>query len=89
MELQKFLSLIDQVIDGKTSDLHITPDDFPYVRNKVGEIVAVEEFGVVSKEDIAEICQILLSRPFTEKTVDVSFEYRDTRFRVNISHILK
>lgn len=89
MELQRFLGLIDQVIDGKISDLHITPDDFPYIRDKVGEIVPVESFGRVTKEDISEICQILLSRPFTEKTVDVSFEYRDTRFRVNISHILK
>lgn len=44
MELQRFLSLIDQIIDGRHSDLHITPDDFPYIRNKVGEIVPVESF---------------------------------------------
>lgn len=89
MELQRFLSLIDQIINEKTSDLHITPDDYPYVRNKVGEIVPVESFGRITKEDINEICQILLSRPLIEKTIDISFEYQDTRFRVNISHILQ
>jgi len=49
----------------------------------------MEEFEVVSNEDIKEICTILLSRPFTERTLDISFEYRDTRFRVNLSHILR
>ena len=47
------------------------------------------EFEVISNEDIKEICAILLSRPFTERTLDISFEYRDTRFRVNLSHILR
>lgn len=44
MELSRFLSLVDQIIDGRISDLHITPDDFPYIRNKVGEIVPIESF---------------------------------------------
>ncbi len=41
MELKKFLSLIDEIIKNKVSDLHITPDDYPYIRNSVGEIEAI------------------------------------------------
>ncbi len=49
----------------------------------------MEETELISHEDIKDICTILLSRPFTERTLDISFEYRDTRFRVNLSHILR
>lgn len=48
MELQKFLSLIDDIIKNTISDLHFTPNDYPYIRDKVGSIVAVEAFGKVS-----------------------------------------
>ena len=88
MELQKFLTLIDEIIANKVSDLHITPNDFPYIRNSVGEIEAVEKFGKLTNDDIVDICKILVSRPVTEKTLDISFEYHGTRFRVNISHII-
>ena len=88
MELQKFLSLIDEIIKNKVSDLHITPNDFPYIRSPIGEIEPLEKFGKLVGEDIADICKILISRPITEKTLDLSFEYHDTRFRVNISHVI-
>ncbi len=88
MELQKFLSLIDEIINNKVSDLHITPGDYPYIRNAVGEIEPVEKFGKLLNEDIIDICKILISRPITEKTLDLSFEYHGTRFRVNISHVI-
>lgn len=45
MQLQKFLMLIDEIIVQKISDLHITPNDYPYIRDKVGDIVPVESFG--------------------------------------------
>jgi twitching motility protein PilT len=89
MELAKFLTLMDTVIDKQFFDLHITPNSSPYVRNSMWEIVQMTEFEVISNEDIKEICTMLLSRPFTERTLDISFEYRDTRFRVNLSHILR
>jgi twitching motility protein PilT len=89
MELTKFLTLMDSVIDKKFFDLHITPNSSPYVRNSMWEIIAMEETELISHEDIKDICTILLSRPFTERTLDISFEYRDTRFRVNLSHILR
>jgi twitching motility protein PilT len=88
MQLSKFLTLIDEIIREKISDLHITPDDYPYIRDKVGDIVPVESFGRLGSDDIKDICTLLLSRDFTEKTVDLSFEYKTTRFRVNISRVL-
>jgi len=89
MELQKFLSLIDDIIKNNISDLHLTPNDFPYIRNNVWGIVPVEAFGKITSMDIAAVCEILLSRPFTEKTLDISFERWGTRFRVNISRVIK
>lgn len=89
MEIQKFLNLIDDIIKNSISDLHLTPNDYPYIRNKVGYIVPVEAFGKISSADIAAVCEILLSRPFTEKTLDISFERSSTRFRVNISRVIK
>jgi twitching motility protein PilT len=89
MQLQKFLMLIDEIIQQKISDLHITPNDYPYIRDKVGDIVPVESFGKLGDDDIKDICNLLISREFTEKTMDLSFEYKNTRFRVNISRVLR
>ncbi|MDD2693760.1 MAG: PilT/PilU family type 4a pilus ATPase [Candidatus Gracilibacteria bacterium] len=89
MEASKFLLLVDDVIKNDISDLHITPQDYPYIRNAIGEIVPVEAFGKLNDEDIATICTIFLGRPFTERTLDVSYERTGTRFRVNISQVLK
>ena len=89
MQVQKFLMLIDEIIKEKISDLHITPNDYPYIRDKVGDIVPVESFGKLSDDDIKDICTLLISREFTEKTMDLSFEYKTTRFRVNISRVLR
>jgi len=54
----------------------------------MGEIVKMTDFDPLTNDDIKQICEILLSRPFTERTLDISFEYRDTRFRVNLSHVI-
>jgi Tfp pilus assembly pilus retraction ATPase PilT len=89
MEVQKFLNLVDDVIRESISDLHITPNDFPYIRDRLGDIVPVESFGKITNDDIKSICTLLLSRDFTESTLDLSFEYRNSRFRVNISRVLR
>ncbi len=89
MELQKFLTLMDEVITNKISDLHITPLDYPYIRNSIGEMEALEKYEKLTNEDVLDICKILLSRPLTEGTLDISFEYHGTRFRVNISHVIR
>ena len=44
MELQKFLNLIDDIIKNNISDLHLTPNDYPYIRNMIGSIMPVEAF---------------------------------------------
>ncbi len=44
MEISKFLSLIDDIITNNISDLHITPENYPYVRNTIGNIIPVEPF---------------------------------------------
>jgi Tfp pilus assembly pilus retraction ATPase PilT len=89
MDAPKFLSLMDEIIKNKVSDLHITPDDYAYIRNAVGEMEPVQSYGKLTNTDILDICQILLSRAFTEKTIDLSFEYHGVRFRVNISHVIR
>ncbi len=89
MQVQKFLMLIDEIIQQKISDLHITPNDYPYIRNKVGDVVPVESFWKLGDDDIKDICNLLLSREFIEKTIDLSFEYKGSRFRVNISRVLR
>lgn len=89
MELQKFLTLVDDVIKNNISDLHLTPGDYPYIRDNVGGIVPVEPFGKITSSDIGEICEHFLARPFTEKTLDISYERSGARFRVNISRVLR
>lgn len=44
MENTKFTSLIDEIIKMKISDLHLTSDSFPYIRNQVGDVVPVESY---------------------------------------------
>ena len=60
MENTKFISLIDEVIRMNISDLHITSDSHPYIRNKIGNIVPVDKYGVVTGADIENICVFLL-----------------------------
>lgn len=74
MELERFLVLIDDIIKNKISDLHFTTNEFPHIRNHVGDIVPVEPYGKLSEADIDRICEHLLEKPFTEKTLDVSYE---------------
>lgn len=42
METRDFLKLIDQIIDHKTSDLHLTSNEKPYIRDAIGEIVPLD-----------------------------------------------
>ena len=60
MEITKFTSLIDEVIKMKISDVHLTTDSYPYIRNKVGDIVPVESYGVITQPDMDMITQFLL-----------------------------
>lgn len=88
MPQTKFLSLIDEIIKNAISDLHISSNKPPYIRNKTGDISPVESYGVVSHEECLEIAKMLIGEDFTVKTRDVSFSHRDSRFRVNISETI-
>ncbi len=48
----------------------------------------IPAFGKLSQADIDTICQHIISRPFTERTVDASYAQSGTRFRVNISRTI-
>ena len=48
MENTKFISLIDEVIKMNISDLHLTGESVPYIRNKIGDIVPVDKYGVIT-----------------------------------------
>ncbi|MBC7498223.1 PilT/PilU family type 4a pilus ATPase [Candidatus Gracilibacteria bacterium] len=89
MENTKFISLIDEVIKMNISDLHLTGECVPYIRNKIGDIVAVDKYGVITGFDIEEICEFLLGRGFDEKTLDISYAQGIARFRVNMSRTIK
>ncbi|MBB1554445.1 PilT/PilU family type 4a pilus ATPase [Candidatus Gracilibacteria bacterium] len=84
----KFILLIEEVIKNNISDLHLGSNEPPYIRNKTGGIVPVAQYGVINDEEIHEIAESLIGRPFEENTIDVSFEHQGTRFRVNISHTI-
>ncbi|MBS9783954.1 PilT/PilU family type 4a pilus ATPase [Candidatus Gracilibacteria bacterium] len=84
METSKFLSLIEEIIDKNISDLHLSTARAPFIRNQTGEIVEVESFGALSAEDIENVIAMLYGKPFTKTSVDVSFEHKNVRFRVNI-----
>jgi twitching motility protein PilT len=89
MENTKFISLIDEVIKMNVSDLHLTGESMPYIRNKIGEIMPVDAYGVMTGFDIEEICEFLLGRRFDERTLDISYAQGVARFRVNMSRTIK
>lgn len=89
MENTKFISLIDEVIKMNVSDLHLTGESMPYIRNKIGEIMPVDAYGVMTGFDIEEICEFLLGRRFDERTLDISYAQGIARFRVNMSRTIK
>ncbi len=88
MEIERFLTLIDDIIKNHISDLHFTTDEFPYIRNGVGDMTPIAAFGKLTETDIATMIMHLVGRPFTDRTMDLSYERGVTRFRVNISRTI-
>ena len=73
MDNTRFTSLIDEMIKSSISDLHLTGGLCPYVRNKIGDIVPVEKYGIVTEKDIETILNLILGRAFDEHTLDTSY----------------
>lgn len=88
MDFSNFFSLIDEVIVNKISDLHLTSNQFPYIRNKIGDISAVEPYGIMTDEEVMAIAEMILGHPFDETTADIGFAHKESRFRVNISRTI-
>ena len=88
MQLDRFNSLIDDIIKNKISDLHFGTGEPPYIRNHLGDMSPVVAFGKTTEEDMKDIIAYCIPRPFTEQTIDTSYQRDKTRFRVNISRII-
>ena len=83
---EKFIMLVNEVIEQSLSDLHVTTGDVPYIRTHTGLLHPVKSFGIVDSTVMKEIVDIMLGgRPMSEKTVDCSYTQKNRRFRVNIS----
>ncbi len=62
MDIDRFLSLIDDIIKNHISDLHFTTGEFPYIRNSVGDMTPVQAFGKLTEADIETITTHLVGR---------------------------
>lgn len=51
-------------------------------------MAAVESYGILHDDEMQEIADMLLERPFVDMTNDVSFAHGGERFRVNISRTI-
>lgn len=89
MEIATFYSLIDDVINNKLSDLHITTGDYPYIRIRDGSLQPVIAFGKVALKEVEDIIRFVY-KDLEEKTktVDTAYERGSARFRINISRVL-
>lgn len=88
MQIERFNSLIDDIIKNRISDLHFWTGEYPYIRNHVGDMSPVVAFGKVTETDMITIISYCIPKPFTEHTIDTSYERNRTRFRVNISRVI-
>jgi twitching motility protein PilT len=88
MQIERFLSLIDDIIKNKISDLHFSTGEYPYIRNHVWDMSPVMAFGKLKESDINFIVEHFLTHPFTTQTIDTSYDREGTRFRVNISRVI-
>ena len=86
-----FLKLIDEVIKGGITDIHLWSNNYPYVRVVNRNVEAAESFGILSYEDMVHL--IWFMNPLiteekiktTEKWINFIYEYQWTRFRANVS----
>ena len=88
MQIERFHTLLDDVLLTKIPDLHLTTGMCPYVRGHDGAMRAVQAFGTLSLEDMRAIASFVLPADRRgawpdEKEMDASFQYGGARFRVN------
>jgi len=83
--------LIDIAIQRDASDIHLISGKKPMLRI-IRKLETIEEYDILSEEDIYEIYDSLIKGKLDKDTIfrqtkklDSSYEYKDTRLRINIS----
>ena len=87
----KFCKLIDIVIENTITDIHIWSGYFPYMRASNREVRPIEEFGIVSYDDVVSL--VIFMNPLINQNkietistgISFVYEYKWTRFRANVS----
>lgn len=92
--VEKFQTLLGDIIDNQLPDLHVTSNACPTVRKHTGELEIVDAFGEISQHDIYVLVEHMLGEAglavFKEtKEMDFSYAIGEHRFRVNAFHDVK
>lgn len=88
-DISKFKMLLSDMIQTKIPDLHLSSRHAPYLRDLSGNIVSLENFGILSKDDIRSIITEMIGpegwKIFLQKLeLDFSYSFDSYRFRINI-----
>ncbi|MDD2566054.1 MAG: PilT/PilU family type 4a pilus ATPase [Candidatus Gracilibacteria bacterium] len=95
MIIEKFKSLLREMIATQIPDIHLVSLSAPYIRKHNGEIEYMNKFGELSKDDMKEIITEMLGgeKEFQNFTFsleqDFSYSIDEAKFRVNIFHDAK
>ena len=83
--------VLDIAMEKDASDVHMICGNKPMLRI-ARDLVAIEEMNILTEEDMAEAYDYLVKGNVdkdemynTTKKLDISYEYKDIRLRVNIS----
>lgn len=89
--VSKFLQFLQEVVANGLSDVHITTDDYPFIRTPDRKVSPVSSYGRITQAELTELIS------YMEPTIDLDslvklrtgnhfiFQYEGTRFRTNIS----
>lgn len=88
-DITKFRMLLSDMIQTKIPDLHFSSRQAPYLRDLNGDIIYLENFWVLTKNDIQAIITEMIWpegwKIFLQKLeLDFSYSFESYRFRVNI-----
>ncbi len=83
--------ILDVAIKQDASDVHLVPNLKPYLRVK-RELVKLDKFAILTKEATQECYDEIVGKNKykndmfkVQRRLDCSYEYKDVKFRVNIS----
>ncbi|MBI2641259.1 PilT/PilU family type 4a pilus ATPase [Candidatus Roizmanbacteria bacterium] len=80
--------LFDVAIQKQASDLHLIPGYYPAVRINE-ELIAIRASDILTQENIKGLILAILNEEqkqnlITNKEIDIGYEYKTSRFRINI-----